>query len=176
MSRTRLAAALGVAALTLGATAAVAEDPTDTQTVTITVNAAPRSVTVSGNVNFAVDANEANIDEEDTGSSLSFAAGDTSAKILVVRSGDDLADLTLGLHLQLGGAYDRPTGIFEGTGGSEWTGTDTTPGAGSATVASVISANTDHPNRTLTWVLTGTAPSTGGDIDSTFTYTITDNE
>ncbi len=52
MRRTRLAAAAGVAALTLGATAAVAEDPTATQTVTITVTTAPRTLTGPNDVSF----------------------------------------------------------------------------------------------------------------------------
>jgi len=62
MRRTRLAAAAGVAALTLGATVAAAEpdpDPSDTQTVTITVEALARTVTTDGAATISITSGQA---------------------------------------------------------------------------------------------------------------------
>ncbi len=164
MNRTRLAAAAGVAALTLGATAAAA----NTQTVTITVEAAPRTVTVTGDVNFTVNANETNINETDNDSSLTFTnpEGNSLAKIEVVRGGGDLGDLNLNLSVATAAdsEYKVPAQ------GNDWTG------AGVAVESPVteIEVGANESGRTITWALSGTAPGTAGDIESTFTYTIAD--
>ncbi len=61
MRRTRLAAAAGVAALTLGATVAAANEPItddDTQTVTITVDALARTITTDGAATISITAGQ----------------------------------------------------------------------------------------------------------------------
>ena len=168
MSRTRLAAALGVAALTLGATAAAA---TNTQTVEITVEAAARTVTVSGNVAFTVDVDATNVSQTSETSSISFTnpTGNTPAKIEVVRSADDLGELSLKLNVAEAGDSEYTIPLDDD---NIWTGTATA--AERPPVADIV-AGANESGRTITWTLTGTAPSTGGEIESTFTYTITDN-
>jgi len=91
MRRTRLAAAIGVAALTLGATAAAA---TNTQTVTINVQAAERTVTAPNPVTLT-----ANIGEDISGASAKESTGiltytnpvgNEPAKITVTSEGTEL--------------------------------------------------------------------------------------
>ncbi len=172
MRRTRLAAAAGVVALTLGATAAAAEGTANTQEVTITVEAAPRTVTVTGVATFTVNANETNINETDSGSSLTFTnpTGNSPAMIEVVRSGDDLGDLNLKLNVAGTAGTEYATPLEDD---NIWTDEGT---AAARPPVAEIEAGAAESMRAITWNLSGTAPDTAGDIVSTFTYTITDDE
>jgi hypothetical protein len=168
MSRTRLAAAAGVAALTLGATAAAA---TNIQAVTITVEAADRSVTVAGDVGFTVDAGatlEAAVTDTST-ISLANPAGNNEAKITVGRGTDGLGDLVLAIDSI---AAPATTDDYTVVGTlPTWTADDGT----TANAITGIKAGADESDRTITWKLTGTAPTTTTPITTNFTFTIADN-
>jgi hypothetical protein len=168
MSRTRLAAAAGVAALTLGATAAVADDPTATQEVTITVTAAPRTLTTSGGaVVLTVVENTTGVDTEGV-STLAYAnpTGNDSAKITVARTGGaDLGDLEL--EVAATGNDNDSDGV---AGSTSYTGEATA----SADLITSIDAGSTVNNNQITFTLTGDSAE-AGTINTNVTFTITDN-
>jgi hypothetical protein len=173
MSRTRLAAALGVAALTLGATAAVADDDDDAgQTVTINVTAAPREITVgTPTSSFSVVAGA--VATGSTNSNLAYKAGPTGdAKITVEidAAGNGLASTALTLGVV-------PSGM-DGSGGTAVTTVtldkDTvvnTP----VDLVTGIDANEIVNMKTVNYSLGGTAPSTAGTHLVDLVFTITDD-
>ncbi len=167
MNRTRLAVAAGVAALTLGATAAVAQTQ-GTQEVTITVAAAARSITAAGTVELSALLNATGVSDSDT-SSVTYTnpAGNESAKITVSRDATDLGELTLSVVA----AGDEEEG--EGAAAAAATFA-TTVGTGGNFITG-ISADKSVTSRGVTFTLGGDAPSEAGTIVTDFTFTITDN-
>ena len=85
MRRNRLAAAAGVAALTLGATVAVADDTTDTQTVTITVEALARSITTDGAATISITAGQ-DVDEAEIGGTPTISYTNGSEAVADIRA------------------------------------------------------------------------------------------
>jgi hypothetical protein len=172
MSRTRLAAALGVAALTLGATVAAADN---TQTVTIEVQAAARSVTVGGStVEFtaAVGATGVSASNSDT-SSVSYTnpAGNEPAKIEVSRDDTDLGALTLSVVSSV-----APGDEGQGEGGAATAVAFTSTAGDAADFITDISAGAEVTGRSIVFTLGGNAPSTEDTITTNFTFTITDQD
>jgi hypothetical protein len=169
MRRTRLAAAAGVAALTLGATVAVADDTTDTQTVTITVTAAPRSITVgepAANLTVAVGAAAS----DSTTSPLAYNAGEDAAKIEVevVADGNGLVGTELTLAVSAAGmSEDEGTATIANFNKSSNT-------AIPMDLVTGIVADEIVTDKTVTYTLGGTAPSTAGDRTVELKFTITD--
>jgi hypothetical protein len=106
MRRNRLAAAAGVAALTLGATVAVADDTTDTQTVTITVEALARSITTDGAATISITAGE---DVEEA-----VVAGNPT---ISYTNGSEAADIRADITAI--GTVGSPTEFTVGSGGNE---------------------------------------------------------
>jgi hypothetical protein len=172
MSRTRLAAAAGVAALTLGATAAVAQT-TDEQTVTITVTAAPRSITV-GEPAEALTVVAGATATATTTSSLAYNAGpDAAAKITVQidAEGNGLS----GTSLTLGVAASGMSGDT-GTGATVLLQEDSATGSdGAGNLVTGISADEVVTGKTVTYTLGGTAPSTTSSRTVDLTFTIANN-
>ena len=170
MSRTRLAAALGVAALTLGATAAVADTSFDDQTVTINVVAADRSVTVDGTVAFTVNAGQTGVDDSSQTSTISFTnpAGNDEMKIRVGRSTVDIESLELAID-----SIQAPETVGDYTVVGTlptWTGED----GASTDVITGIPVSADESNRTITWNLSGDAPSETATITTLVSFTVMD--
>jgi len=179
MSRTRLAAAAGVAALTLGATAAVADDVnSDPQTVTIEVTAAARSITLGDPVadltvvagaEVSVMAQDAN-----TTSTLAYNAGDAGAKITVAiaEDGNGLDGTDLTLRLAAGGMESNAQGT---AANFFFFDADTEPeGAGLALVNS-INAGAGATDKTVLYQLGGTAPSTAETLEVVLVFTISNS-
>ena len=167
MSRTRLAAALGVAALTLGATAAVAQTQA-AQDVTITVAATPRQVTVAvGDVELSALLNDDDVNDSDTSSvTYSNPADNGSAKIEVSRDAENLFALTLSVVADAAEAG-------EGTAATavQFTSTNGT----AADFITGIDAGTTVNDREVTFTLTGDAGDTARTIETDVTFTITEN-
>jgi len=186
MSRTRLAAAAGVAALTLGATAAVADDPTATQEVTITVEAIERSVTTDGSATITITSGEATSEAVVTGTpTIAYSNGSDVADIEATISAigenesptrDELFDVfgaATGLTIDLAAAADDRT---------ENATTQTIVGQSGENVAipssGVLGNIPTNVNRTATAVvygLSGDAPVTVATTALTVTFTITDD-
>ncbi len=167
MRRTRLAAAAGVVALTLGATAAAAEGTTAAQDVTITVEAAPRTLSISGGaIVLTVAANTNGVDVEGL-SSLSYAnpAGNDSAKITVARTdNDDLGALDLEV------TPSEPSSSAGTAASTSYTG----EGTESADIITSIDAGSTVTNLQIAFELSGDSAA-AGTIETAFTFTITDN-
>jgi hypothetical protein len=171
MSRTRLAAAFSVAALTLGATVAAAETTTDTQEVTITVAAAARTVTAVGTtVDLTAVAGATAVSASDSSTaavSYTNPAGNDPAKIEVSRDDTDLGALTLSVVA----AGDEG----DGEGAAAAAVVFATTGGTAANFITGIGASADVSGRAVTFTLGGDA----GDarvINTTVTYTITGDD
>jgi hypothetical protein len=163
MRRTTIAAAGAVAALTIGSGIAAASTPQE-QTVTITVQAAPLSVTVTGDVTFTVTAGQQGVDLFDGSSSISFANPTANeAEITVASSVNNVSPFDISVTVNSGDGYSRVTG------GALWMPTSNTL---SRDLVTTVDVGTDVTNVPLQWALSGNAPSEVGDISATFTYTI----
>jgi hypothetical protein len=178
MSRTRLAAAAGVAALTLGATAAVAETER-TQEVTIVVNAAPRTitgpsdVTITTTVGTDINANPVQV----TLQSVTYTnpSSQTPARVVVTSEGDELEDdsaageLTLTLEVTNAGDIDGNAGTAVSIAKDDDTGS----------LVTGIPAGTTSEQAQFSITLSSATDAALADavnITRTVTYTITDNE
>ncbi len=170
MRTTRLAAAAGVAALTLGATAAVAADPTADQTVTITVTAAPRSLTV-GAPDGALTVVAGAAASGNTSSPLAYNAGEDRAKIEVevVKGKNGLGGTDFSLAVVASGMSDDEGAPIQANFHKS-----TFPDIAMDLVRA-ISANEIVTDKTVTYTLTGTAPPTAGDRTVDLKFTITDH-
>jgi len=170
MSRTRLAAAAGVAALTLGATAAVADpvEDDDSQTVTITVTASPRSISVTDPTDDLEVVAGGAADDSVTGA-ISFDAGASAAKItieLMSLTESDQAAYSGGLTLEVeSSGLDSEVVTFEDIDFASASPIDFLTGIGSGT------SDTD----VVSYTLRGTAQSDPGSFDVEFLFTITDD-
>ena len=166
MKKTTIAAA-GAAMLLVGSGVAAASTSSD-QTVTITVQAAPLSVTVTGNVTFTVTAGQQGVDLFDGSSSISFSNPTASeAEITVASSVNNVSPLLISVNIPSSGdgeGYTRAS-----SEGALWDVNSTTQ---SRNLVSTVDVGADVSNKTLSWALSGTAPSEVGDISATFTYTI----
>jgi len=172
MSRTRLAAAAGVAALTLGATVAAAEpvEDDDSQTVTITVTASSRDINVGPAGGLSVEAG--GVATATSTSTLDYTSGASDAKITVdldnVTTIEGVGSLTLSV---------------EASGMSEAAGTAATgptfaldlSGARVGDLVTGIASGETVPEKTVTYTLGGTAPSEETSIDVDLIFTITDD-
>jgi hypothetical protein len=130
MTRSRVTAVAVVAVLTLGSGVSMASDPSAMQEITVAISAAPRTLTVSGDVSLTAQLDvEIGLEEIDAGDPAPFALftisysnplGNEAAKVLVdvtalVDTGTtDPADLPAGLSLNLAaepsGGTEPPNG------------------------------------------------------------------
>jgi hypothetical protein len=155
LRRTRLAVAAGVAAFTLGATAAVAVD-SEPQTVTITVEAAARTITQPENVSLTAKVGD-NISDEGTPktdtATLSYTnpEGRGTAKIAIEVTGS--ADL---------GADAGAGQLFLGVDSS-------TPSSGTSSGAKSIGVNITAP------LITDIFTTAAGSATLTFTFSSANN-
>lgn len=162
MKRTTIAAA-GAAILLVGGGIASASTSSD-QTVTITVEAAPLSVTVTGDVTFTVTAGEEAVEKFDSSSSISFANPTAAdAKITVASSTNNISPFLISVNASSGSGYTRVNA------GALW---DINSSTASRDLVTTVDTGADVSNASLNWVLGGNAPSDAGDIVTTFTYTI----
>jgi hypothetical protein len=181
MRRARIAAFAGSAALTIGVGMAAASDPA-TQTVSISVTAAPLTVSVDGDVTFLVQASGdamAPAYEEDTTITFSNPAGSgvPTAKVTVRRAAgsDGLSDATSGRALRLQLNIQDPGGQFiDATEQSPPTWSEDS--AAEFDLATGISSGTSVPARALIWTLDGTTGTVGTSVESTFTFTIAEQD
>jgi hypothetical protein len=189
MNRTRLAAAAGVAALTLGATVAVAEtDPEANQAVTITVTAIERSVTAGGSATISItagqDADEAEVDGEPT---LAYSNGDAGTAEInatitqLIKGGVTTTDPN---RNDLFNAFGAETNLLINTPNVQDTKTLGTLSAveggaatpiGDALIVSDISTDVIRSATAVEYSLSGGAPVTVGTFALTVTFTIADN-
>ena len=186
MSRTRLAAAAGVAALTLGATAAAA-DTTANQTVTITVTQIERSVTTAGDATLTIVSGAAADTAVLTGTpTIAYSNGSGGAEIVAsitaiagVEGTPDAGDLftvfgaTTALTIDLAAAAEAA--------GSGELANDSVAIAGvtnsddpiqTAAVLGGIPEDVDRSATAVVYGLSGAAPITVGTTALTVTFTI----
>jgi hypothetical protein len=181
----RVASAILVALIAFGPSVALGEDRSATQAVTITVSAAPRTVSVLGDASISVPENtsipfstfgtafpgNATGGNIDTSTTLSFSnpVGNDAAKVTVSRTNTALGSLGLTLRLDPAGASGYSVASI-----AEWAATQ----GAARTLVQNITAGTSVEPLTLAWRVhtlstgdTGTVRS----IVSTATFTIMDN-
>jgi hypothetical protein len=155
LRRTRLAVAAGAAALTLGATAAVAVD-SEPQTVAITVEAAARTITQPENVSLTAKVGD-NISDDGTPktdtATLSYTnpEGRGTAKIAIEVTGSD----DLGTDAGAGQLF---LAVDSGT-----------PSSGTSSGAKSIGVNITAP------LITDISTTAAGSATLTFTFSSADN-
>jgi len=183
--RRRAGSSILVALIALGPSVALGEDRSATQAVTITVSAAPRTVSVLGDASITVPENvtiafttfgddfpgNATVGNVDTSTTLSFSnpVGNDAAKVTVARTNTALGSLGLSVRLDPAGASGYSVASL-----AEWAATQ---GAARNLVQNITAGTSVEP-LTLAWRVhtlstgdTGTARS----IVSTATFTIMDN-
>ena len=185
MRRTRLTAAGAAAVIALGGTIAAAEDPTKAdQTVTITVTAAARSITVGDpGGDLSVAAGDEAVSETTT-STLAYNAGDEvgGAKITAeVKAVSPAASENPSLTNNWAERLDELTLGVAASGMANDEGTAATPGAfdkdsvAARDLVTGIAENEVVKDKLITYTLGGNAPSTAVNASVEITFAITDN-
>ena len=186
--RARLVMLTAVGALLLAAVPGLAEpDPTVSDTVTINVDAAERSIALNaeGPAEFVIQAGDTNLTKEVNDRSLDYVnpGEDSIAKITVASNiaenpeeGEvDLADLTLAVKAA------EPETASDGTAEDEEeeVGVSLNEAGGGSDLITEIAAGANVADLGLTYTLTGKAPdfAAGEDneLEVNVTYTITDD-
>jgi hypothetical protein len=185
MSRTRLAAAAGVAALTLGATAAAA-DTTANQTVTITVTQIERSVTTAGDATLTIVSGAAADTAVLTGTpTIAYSNGSGGAEIVAsitaiagVEGTPDAGDLftvfgaTTALTIDLAAAEAAGSDELANDSVAIAGVTDSDDPIQTAAVLGGIPEDVDRSATAVVYGLSGAAPITVGTTALTVTFTI----
>jgi len=170
-SRLRAAAPALMVVMVLGGSVAAADEQESPQSVTITVNAEARTVSVSGDAAITLPENTTSVQtaggvtNTDATSRLTFnnPAGNPAAKIQVSRSGANLGGLTLEVRIPTGSGYSTTfAGWASAQGAARNLVTNITPGAGA------------KEDLILTWTAFGNTGSAGS-LEFTATFVIMDN-
>jgi hypothetical protein len=183
MRTTRLAAAGAAAAIALGGAVAAADNHTDTQTVTINVEALARTVTTGGSATLTITAGAAGTTAVPTGEpTIAYTNGpDGAAKITAAltevngsatgmatawRNG--LGDLELAISLAAA-ADGRDETTAAGAAIKEFSGLLT---SNAGNLLTGIPVNVERSATAVAYTLAGTAPSAAASTDLTITFTI----